>query len=574
MAEKPNSVEVLKAASDQLRGTLAAELENSSNHFGEASKQLLKFHGLYQQDDRDQRKSARESGAGEKPYSFMLRLRLPGGRLSAEQYLAFDDLADRYANGTLRITTRQTFQFHGVIKGDLRATLQAIHNQLVTTLAACGDVVRNVVCCPAPFDDPVRQQIDAITRQISDHLLPRTRAYHEIWLDDELLHSGEKENSDEPIYGKTYLPRKFKIAIAYPGDNCVDVYTQDIGLIAIVEQGALTGFNVLIGGGMGMNHTKADTFPRLGDPLGFITPDQVIEVVEQIVLVQRDFGNRSDRKHARMKYLVHTWGVERFRSEVESRLGYALQPWAPMPSLQNELHLGWNNQGDGRWFFGLSVENGRIADAGPRRLKSGLAAVIEQFRPGVHLTPNQDILLTDLAATDRPAVEALLLSHGVALPTTLSNIQVYSMACVAMPTCGLAVAEAERALPSVIDDLEREVAQLGLGDERLSVRMTGCPNGCSRPYVADIAFVGRSPDQYLILLGGRSNGTRLNEPYKDLVRTADLVRELRPLLVHFRNTRQVGESFGDFCQRLGTPALVALADAQLAGEAEVTDVLA
>lgn len=568
MADKPSSVEIIKAASNQLRGNLAADLENSSNHFDEAGKQLIKFHGLYQQDDRDQRKSARENSGGEKPYSFMLRLRLPGGSLTAEQYLVFDELADRYANGTLRITTRQAFQFHGVIKSDLKSTLRMINEQLITTLAACGDVVRNVVCCPAPFDDPVRRQIEDLTRQLSDHLLPRTRAYHEIWLNDELVHNGEQENTDEPIYGKTYLPRKFKIAVAYPGDNCVDAYTQDIGLVAVIDQGALIGYNVLIGGGMGMNHTKADTFPRLGDEFAFVTPEQVLQVVEQIVMVQRDFGNRSDRKHARMKYLVHTWGVERFRSEVEARLGYVLQPWAPMPSLENELHLGWQQQGDGRWFLGLSVENGRVADTDRARLKSGLVAVVKQFRPGLRLTPNQDILLTDLSEEQRPAVDELLRQHGVTLPDALSNIQVYSMACVAMPTCGLAVAESERVLPAIIDELEAEVARLGLGDERISVRMTGCPNGCARPYVADIAFVGRSYDQYQILLGGRSNGTRLNTPYKDLVRREDLLRQLRPLLIHFRETRLPNESFGDFCQRLGVQTLSALADATLEHESE------
>jgi len=563
--DQPNKVELIKASSDQLRGSVAAELASDSTHFAEADKQLLKFHGLYQQEDRDQRKAARADG-GEKAYSFMLRTRLPGGHLTPAQYLVHDDLATRYANDTLRITTRQCFQFHGLIKGDLQATLQALNAELVTSLGACGDVVRNVMCCPAPVLDPIRHQIEAITHQISDHLLPRTRAYHEIWLENEKVYDGEKEMTEEPIYGKTYLPRKFKIAVAYPGDNCVDVYTQDIGLIAVAEGATLIGFNVVVGGGMGMNHTKADTFPRLGDPLGFITPEQVVPVVETIVLVQRDYGNRTERKHARMKYLIHTWGIDRFRDEVETRLGYALQPFAPMPALANELHLGWQAQGDDRWFLGISVENGRIADVGDLRLKSGLRAAVESFRPDVRLTPNHDILLTGLRSDQRPAVDALLRSYGIVPKEELSNIQLFSMACVALPTCGLAVAEAERALPGVIDELEQEVARLGLDGEQISVRMTGCPNGCARPYVADVAFVGRSDDQYLFLIGGRNNGTRLNVPYKDLVRRADLVREVVPLLVYFQEARQPGEIFGDFCARVGVPELTAYATAYFASK--------
>ena len=569
-AEKPSKVEVIKANSSQLRGDLAAGLENGSSGFDESSVQLLKFHGLYQQEDRDERKAARaattpgtdtEAPAPKpgKTHIFMLRTKLPGGHLTPEQYLVHDDIANRYGNGTLRITTRQCFQFHGVIKGDLKASLQELNNMLVTSLGACGDVVRNVCCCPAPADDPVRRQIEATTRQISDHLLPRTRAYHEIWLDDEKVYDGEKLQEDEPLYGKTYLPRKFKIAIAYPGDNCVDVYTQDVGLIAIADGPVLLGYNVVAGGGMGMNHTKADTFPRLGDPLAFVTPDQVLEVVENIVKVQRDYGNRSDRKYARMKYLIHNWGIDRFRAELEGRLGYQLQPFAPMPPLHNELHVDWHEQGDGRWFLGISVENGRVADAEDRRLKSGLRAVVEGFRVGVRLTPNQDILLTDIAPEQRPLIVALLQTYGIDVAEPLSNIQLFSMACVALPTCGLAVAEAERALPAVIDELAQEAARIGLAEERISVRMTGCPNGCARPYVADVAFVGRSMDQYLVLVGGQSNGTRLNTAYKDLVHRQNLVREVTALLDHFKHERSGSETFGDFCIRIGVDNLRARA---------------
>lgn len=549
----PSGVEGIKEASNHLRGTLPEQLQDATDHFDESGKQLLKFHGLYQQDDRDQRKGARTA---EKTHSFMLRTRVPGGMLTAAQYLAHDDLAETYANGTLRITTRQCFQFHGILKGDLQATIRGLNDALITSLGACGDVVRNVACCPAPFTDPVRTQIQAITRAISDHLLPRTRAYHELWIDSEKVDlAAPAQPESEPIYGKTYLPRKFKIAVTYPGDNCVDVYTQDIGLVAIVQAGQLIGFNLIAGGGMGMNHTKVDTFPRLGDLIGFITPEQVIPAVEAIVTVQRDYGNRSDRKHARMKYLLHEWGVARFRSEVEQRLGWAFQPAAAMAPLENELHHGWRPQGDGRWFLGLSVENGRIKDEGDLRLRSGLRAVITHIGPDVRLTPNQDILLINIAPEQIEAVNTMLRQYGIPLPSALSVVQRHALACVALPTCGLALAEAERALPDVIDALEIELAQLGLADEPFTVRMTGCPNGCARPYVADLAFVGRSTDTYVIYAGGASNGTRLNQPYKDLVKREHLVDEVRPLLQLFRARRAPGERFGDFCHRLGVASL-------------------
>ncbi len=393
------------------------------------------------------------------------------------------------------------------------------------------------------------------------------RAYHELWIDGEKVALDPPQQEEvEPIYGKTYLPRKFKIAIAYPGDNCVDVYTQDIGLVAIAHGDRLLGFNVIVGGGMGMNHTKVDTFPRLGDLIGFVTPEQVLSVVEAIVLVQRDYGNRSDRKHARMKYLLHEWGVARFVATVEERLGWTLAPAAPLPHLENELHHGWHAQGDGRWFLGLSVENGRIKDEGDLQLRSGLRAVIEQFRPGVRLTPNQDILLTDIAPGDIPAINALLATFGIPLPSALSVVQRHALACVALPTCGLALAEAERALPDVIDALEVELARLGLAEEPFTVRMTGCPNGCARPYVADLAFVGRSADAYVVYVGGASNGTRLNQPYKDLVKREQLIETVRPLLELFRSRRQPGERFGDFCHRIGVTALQTLVNSTLSEE--------
>lgn len=551
-----SSVERIKEESNGLRGNLIEQLKADTDHLDEAGKQLIKFHGMYQQDDRDVRGEA-------KRYIFMVRTKLPGGRLTAEQYFVHEDLADRFGNGTLRITTRQGFQLHGILKHDIKATLRTVNEALLTTLGACGDVVRNVVCCPAPDGGPLRETLAQITRTISDHFLPRSGAYHDIWLGDEHVYDGQAHvEVIEPIYGKAYLPRKFKIGVAPPGDNCIDVYTQDVGLVAVAEGETLKGFNVLVGGGLGMTHRKAETYPRLADPLAFVTPEEVIEVVEHIVKIQRDHGDRTDRRHARLKYLVQEWGLPRFRRELEKRLGRALaEPVETLP-FELDLHLGWHRQADGRYYLGLSVENGRIEDRGTLRLKTGLHAVLERFRPDVRLTTNQDILLSGFNEADREEVESILHAHGVRLPDELSNARKYAMACPAMPTCGLAIAEAERALPSVIDQLEAELERLGLAGEKLAVRMTGCPNGCARPYVADIGFVGRSLDRYTIFLGGQMDGTRLNKPFRDLVPLGELVPTLRPLFVLFKNERLPGESFGDFCHRVGVEALQAYTETE------------
>lgn len=551
-----SGVETIKEQSDGLRGNLAQALQEDSDHFGDKEKQLVKFHGIYQQDDRDRRQGGRT-------YIFMVRSKLPGGSLSADQYLVQDALSDRYGDGTLRITTRQDFQMHGVIKGDLKSAVRELNENLVTTLGACGDVVRNVVFSPVPAFKLYEREIERIALQISNYLLPRTRAYHEIWIDGEKVVDGkEAAEETEPIYGKNYLPRKFKIGIAPPGDNSIDVYTQDVGLIAVVEGEELVGFNVLVGGGLGMTHKKPETFPRLADPLAFITPEETIPVIEQIVFIQRDHGDRADRRHARLKYLIHEWGLERFKKELEGRLGYRLKPVAPTPPLELELYLGWHEQGEGKWYIGISVENGRIKDEGDLLLKTGLREIVSRYRPGVRLTPSQDLLLTDVNEDDREKIDELLARYGIRQEYQLSNARKYAMACPALPTCGLAITESERIFPRVIDQFEVELAQLGLSDERITIRMTGCPNGCARPYVADIGFVGRSLDQYTIFLGGRSDGTRLNEPFKDLVPLNELVPTLRPLFVAFRSDRRPGESFGDFCYRLGIETLRSISENQ------------
>jgi sulfite reductase (ferredoxin) len=564
--------ERIKAASRHLRGQIAGELAEDTSHFSEESVQLLKFHGTYQQEDRDQRQAARRTAGTEKAYQFMVRSRIPGGVLTAAQYLAEDDLADRYANGTLRITTRQGLQLHGVLKGDLQPTIREINDALLSTLAACGDVNRNVMACPAPVASRAQAQVEAIAHRIAMHLTPRSQAHHEIWIDGERIHTVEAtEDEAEPIYGPTYLPRKFKIGIAFPGDNCIDVYTQDIGLVAELDGERLVGFTLLIGGGMGMTHGKAETFPRLGTPLCFVAPEDVLPAVEAIVTIQRDHGDRQNRKHARMKYLVEDRGVAWFRAEAERRLGRPLADPHPIVWEGVDDHLGWHRQADGRWFLGLFVENGRIKDAGDLRLRSGLRAAVERFQPGIRLTGQQNILLTDIPARQRAALKALLADHGIATDPVEAGVRRFAMACPALPTCGLALAEAERALPDLVSQIEADMRALGMDGERLSVRMTGCPNGCARPFMGDIGIVGRSKDLYNIYVGGDWPNTRMNTLYADAVRLSDLAATVRPLLALWRDQRQPGETFGDYCHRSGIEDLRAQAASYTFGPASARE---
>ncbi len=547
-----SKVEHIKAESHHLRGQIAEELAQDTRRFSDPQVQLMKFHGIYQQENRDVRQERKAVGE-EKAYQFMARTRIPGGRITAEQYLVHDDLAGRYANGTLRITTRQGFQLHGVLKGVLAPTIKAINDALLTTLAACGDVNRNVMACPAPVGDCAHRQIEDISQRIAQHLTPRSRAYHEIWIDGEQVKIDEQPGADEtePIYGSTYLPRKFKIGVAAPGDNCIDVYTQDIGLVAALKGDQLEGFTVLIGGGMGMTHNKAETFPRLATPLCFATGDEVLPIVETIVKVQRDYGDRQNRKHARMKYVVEERGIAWFRTEVEQRLGYNLQDPRPLTWHHAEDHLGWHTQEDGGWFLGLFVENGRIKDDAAVRMRTGLRRAIEEFRPNIRLTPQQNILLTDLAETQRAPLTALLASYGIPVDPEEVGTRRFALACPALPTCGLALAEAERALPSVIEQIEAELQALGMASVPLSIRMTGCPNGCARPYMGDIGFVGRTKDVYNIYVGGDMLNTRLNTLYAASVHVKDLAATLRPVLALWKDKRLPGENFGDFCYRVG-----------------------
>jgi sulfite reductase (ferredoxin) len=548
-----SAVERVKQESHGLRGALVAELDTDSTHFSEEAKQILKFHGSYEQEDRDQRKERKKAGL-EPAYSFMVRSKLPGGVLTPEQYIVHDDLADRYADGTLRITTRQGFQFYGILKGDLRGAIHDLNEALVTTFGACGDVVRNVCTCPAPIPATVREQTIAVAHEMAYELLPRTRSYHEIWVEGtQVTQTAEPE--PDPLYRDRYLPRKFKVSFAFPEDNCTDVHSNDLGFVVISDGDTLLGYNVLVGGGFGQTHGKSETFSRLADTLAFVTPDELMEVAKAVIAVQRDHGNRTNRKRARLKYLIHDRGIAWFREQVEAELGRPLTDPRPVEVNGIHDHLGWHEQGNGRWFRGVWVENGRVQDIGGLRLRTAIRTIVERFGVTVHLTTQQNLLLTGIAAEDRRAIDALLLEHGVIEPATLTQVRRHAMACPAIPTCPLAVAEAERVLPALIDQLERELVEMGLGGEPLTVRMTGCPNGCARPYSADLAFVGRSLNKYVVYVGGSFEGTRLAAHYADLVPLDKLVPTVLPLFAQYREDRLPGERFGDYWDRVGIEPL-------------------
>lgn len=565
--KKPSAVEDAKAASHYLRGQIATELVDGNDFFSKGSTQLLKHHGTYQQDDRDARSASPTSGGkSQKEISFMVRTRIPGGKLTSSQLLAELDLCDTLGNTTLRVTSRQGLQLHGVLKRNLRAAIRRINEVQLTTLAACGDVERNVMCCPAPHhQDPVHDQLQQLCDQIAEHLRPRTPAYHELWLTDpatgeQHLAGGGNGQEIEPIYGKTYLPRKFKTAVGLPGDNCIDIYSHDLGLLAICRDYQIVGYNVLAGGGFGVTPSAKKTFPALAKRLAFCEPDEVLDVATAIVKVQRDYGNRSDRKIARLKYLISDWGLERFKAKVEQYLGRPLAPPDPEDVWGHDDHMGWHPQGDGRWFYGLNVENGRIHDAGDLRLKTALREVCHRFGFPLRLTAHQSILFTDVAESQRAELEQVFRAHGVPLLEEISTARRWSMACVAFPTCGLAITESERALPALIDQLDVELVRLGLQHEPFTLRMTGCPNGCARPYNSDIGLVGKAAGKYTVFLGGRLLGDRLNFIYKDMVPAEEVVATLVPVLAYFKHARQEGETLGDFCHRKGVADLLAFSE--------------
>ncbi len=552
-SNKPESkVEIAKRESKFLRGKIVETLASDADHFEEAETQLIKFHGSYQQDDRDTRKQRRADGLG-REYSFMVRVAMPGGAMTAEQYLGLDTISDKFANHTLRITTRQGIQFHGIIMDHLRDTIAGINEALLTTLSACGDVNRNAMACPAPLADEAHVTLQRVAHEIAVALRPASSAYHEIWIDGEkqiTTQNTEPTQDTEPFYGETYLPRKFKTGISLDTDNCVDVYSQDVGLIAIVEGGALRGFNVVVGGGMGMTHRKPTTTARLAQPLGFIQRDQAVETARTVAAIFRDHGNRSDRKHARLKYLLAEWGIDRMREEFDQRASFNLNPFVPLPAPHTHDHLGRHQQGDGKHFYGVQVASGRIQDTDTLKLKTALQEIARRFSPGFRATPQQNLLLTDLSDTDLDNMEGVLIDHGYTPVEKLSPTRRYAMACPALPTCGLALSESERVIPSILRSIEAELSAMGLGDEPISIRMTGCPNGCARPYTADIAIVGKGPDNFNIYVGGGLAGDRVVDLFKGDVTAADFIPTLKPLFKHWSERREPGEGFGDFYQRV------------------------
>lgn len=552
MSSSLSELERIKAHSRQLRGTIAEGLRDPVTHaISDDDNKLLKFHGSYQQDDRDLREERRRQKL-EPAYAFMLRARLPSGVVTPAQWLVFDRLAREYANGTLRITTRQTFQWHGIIKRHLKPTIAAIHDALATTIAACGDVVRNVVSTANPVESDAHAQAYAWATRLSAELSPKTRAYHEIWLDGEPL-VGEPKN-EEPLYGATYLPRKFKIGLAIPPLNDVDVFAQDLGLIAIIEQGELVGFNVAIGGGMGATHGDPTTYPRLASVIGFVTPAQLLAVSEAIVAVQRDWGDRGERKHARLKYTVDRHGLDAFKAEVERRVGFVLEAERAYRFDHNGDRYGWIESRDGRWHLTLQIESGRLADVGERRWLSGLRELATVHNGDFRLTCNQNVIIANVAADQRERIDAIVAAHGLDGYRRGSGIRRHAVACVALPTCGLAMAESERYLPDILVKLETLLQVHGLQDAPILLRLSGCPNGCSRPYLGEIALVGRGPGRYDLRLGADFRGERLNRPYRENVDEAAILDALAPLFAAYAVDRHRGEHFGDFLVRTGVVA--------------------
>jgi len=548
--EKPVKLthnEDIKGAIPTLAGTIAATIADpNTDHFGDDDREFLKFHGCYQQDDRDLRKTG-------KKFIMMVRGRIPGGVMTPAQWAVFNDLASRYGNNTLRITTRQSIQFHGILKSNLRSLIKGINESLLATLSACGDVNRNVLASPIPAYSKTREQVFADCHRVAMELAPKTDAYHSIWIDGVQLKLEEEKNKEfvDPLYGKTYLPRKFKIAFALPPVNDVDIFTNCLGFIAIVENDRLVGYNVAVGGGMGRSHGNEATYPRVADVVGFIMPDKVVDVAKAVLTIHRDFGDRVDRKHARLKYVVAERGVDWTRAEIEKRANVKLAPAKSFRFTTMGDLYGWNKQADGRWFLTLFVETGRVKDVEGHRLKTALLRVAEKF-PNIEfrLSTNQNIMFANVPEADKAAINSLLAEYGVKTENQASVLRAAALACPALPTCGLALAESERMLPGLISRLETLCDGLGLGGEEIIIRSTGCPNGCARPYMAEIAFVGKAPGRYQIWLGGDVSGTRLNRIWKDMVKDPDIENELRPLLARYAKERNEGERFGDWCDRV------------------------
>jgi sulfite reductase (NADPH) hemoprotein beta-component len=551
--------EVLKDAIPTLAGNLAATMADpNADRFSDDDTQFLKFHGCYQQDDRDLRKTG-------KKYMIMIRGRIPGGVMTANQYAVFDQLATDYGNNTLRLTTRQSIQFHGVHLQGLGPLIKKINESLLSTLAACGDVNRNITASPTPSTSKVRDVVFQDSVRLAEALAPVTKAYHSIWIDNVQLNLEDPENKNfvDPLYGKTYLPRKFKASLVVPPVNDMDIFTNDLGFIAIIADDQLVGYNVTVGGGMGRSHNNQETFPRLADVVGFLPADKVIDVAKAVLTIHRDFGDRTNRKHARLKYVVAEKGVDWLRNEINARTGFELGPVRPYEFTTTGDLYGWHRAVDGSQFLTLYVETGRIKDVEGHAQKTALRQIADKF-PAVEfrLSANQNIILANVSDADRAGIDALLASHGVKVENQASILHAASMACPSLPTCGLGLAESERMLPGLISRIEKLGGELGLGGEEIIIRSTGCPNGCARPYMAEIAFVGKGPGRYQLWLGGNAAGTRLNRVYKEMIKGADVEAELGPIFERWRAERVANERFGDFAARVIWPELDAAQAAQ------------
>lgn len=569
VARKPSKSEGLKERSNYLREPVATELLQETTHFTEDGIQILKFHGSYQQDNRDNRVKGQE-----KDYQFMLRTRNPGGFTPPQLYLALDKLSEEYGNHTIRVTTRQGFQLHGVLKKNLKAVFSSIIKNMGSTLGACGDLNRNVMAPPAPYKNrPEYKYALQYANNVADLLTPQTGAYYEIWLDGEKAVSAEEDpavkaarqkngngtifsDKEEPIYGSHYMPRKFKCAVTVPGDNSIDLYSQDLSLVVITnEAGELQGFDVFAGGGLGRTHNKEETFARVADEICYVAKDDVYDLVKAIVATQRDFGDRTDRRHARLKYLINDKGVEWFREKVAEYFGKPLEAFKPLPEWKYLDFLGWNEQGDGKLFVGISVNNGRIKDEGSFQLKTALREIVQKYNLPVLATPHQNVLIYDISPDIKQEIQGILDRCGIESETAIDPLVRYGMACPAMPTCGLAITESERVMPSILERIRALLSKVGLEDEHLVVRMTGCPNGCARPYMAELGFVGSSPESYQIWLGGSPSQTRLAKAIEEKLHVKDFEAFLKPIFVYFKQKRQLSESFGNFCDRVGLESI-------------------
>ena len=541
--KKLSANEGIKENSDFLRGTISESLlDDSTGSIPASDAQLTKFHGTYLQDDRDKRMSLIKEKK-EKAFSFMIRVRVPGGVCTPKQWIGIDDLSDKFADGTLKLTTRQAFQLHGILKRNLKQTMKEINDTLLDTLAACGDVNRNVMSPANPFESKLHGQALDIAQKIHDHLTPQTSAYAEIWLDGEKTAIGESQV--EPIYGKTYLPRKFKIAVALPPRNDVDVFTNCLGFVGIPDGEKIIGYNVLVGGGLGMTHGKTATFPRLADVIGFCKPEQVVQVSEEVVKIQRDHGDRSDRRHARLKYTIEDRGVEWFKEELNKRLGWNLEPTKDFYFESTTDRYGWNEDSDGHWTYGLFVEGGRLRG----KAKEAIRSIAEKIDCEFRLTANQNLVIARVSPESKVEIDKIFIEYDVTDSLSLSALRLNSIACTALPTCSLALAESERYLPTLIDELDEIIRKLGLRDESIAIRSTGCPNGCGRPYIGEIGLVGKAPGKYNLYLGAGLDGMRLNKLYRPAIPHDEIISELRPVLEDFANNRLENERFGDFCIR-------------------------